>query len=324
MVSTTVVGSYPRIGDAPEEQALRRAIAKFDEGVLTEKELRKIERSVVREVIQEQRAAGIALPTDGQVTWYDSQSHFARHLSGVEVDGLVRYFDTNTYYRQPVVGGPVRWREPSVADEWRYASSVAEGPLKAVVTGPYTLASLAKADGRPKPELVGEFADAIAKEVRALRGAGANRIQVDEPAITRNPQDVALLSRSLETIASEKGKAWLCLFTFFGDVAGILDDLTALPVDNLGLDLVQGDRTWKALAGQGSRVPLTLGVIDARNTRRDDPGRIAKAAVALKGKVPLGESYVSPSNGLEFLPRGKAREKLRLVADTAKLLEAGL
>ena len=324
MTSTTVVGSYPRIGDAPEEQRLRRAIGRFDEGKVSEADLREVERSVVREVVEEQVAAGIALPTDGQVTWSDSQSHFARHLDGVEVKGLVRYFDTNTYYRQPVVKGKVRWREPATVDEWRYASSIAGGPVKAVVTGPFTLATLAKSDGTAKRDLVRDFASAVAGEVRALQQAGATHIQVDEPAITRAPEEVGLLKEGVERVAGEKGRAWLCLFAYFGDVAGILGDLAALPIDNLGLDLVQGERNWKALAEAGSEVPLTLGVVDARNTRRDDPKALARSLLALKGEVPLEESHVSPSNGLEFLPREKAREKLRLVAETARILEAGL
>ena len=82
MVSTTVVGSYPRIGETPQEQRLRRALAKFDEGTIAEEELRSVERSIVKEVVEEQRAAGISLPTDGEITWYDSQSHFARHFDG--------------------------------------------------------------------------------------------------------------------------------------------------------------------------------------------------------------------------------------------------
>ena len=324
MVLSTVVGSYPRVGDTSEEQRLRRAIARLDEGRISEAELHEVERSVVREVLDEQAAAGIALPTDGQVTWYDSQSHFARHLDGVEVDGLVRYFDTNTYYRQPVVRGEIRWRQPSVVDEWRYASSVARGAVKAVLTGPYTLAALAKGDGRTKRGLVRGFAAAIASEVRALREAGATHIQLDEPAITRAPRDLRLLREGLEPVAAEKGRAWLCLFAYFGDVAGILGKLADLPIDNLGLDLVQGARNRKALAKAGCGIPLTLGVVDARNTRRDDPEALAAGLLALKGKVPLEASYVSPSNGLEFLPRAKAREKLRLVAETARLVEAGL
>src|SRR2546427_13218252 len=150
MVHTTVVGSYPRIGDAFEEQRLRRAIAKFEDERLTEPELREVEQSVVRDVIADQVKAGIDLPTDGEVTWYDSQSHFSRRLDGVEVTGLVRYFDTNTYYRQPVVRGPIRWRGPALVDEWRYASSIAPGGGKAVGTGPYTPARPPEGACRPK------------------------------------------------------------------------------------------------------------------------------------------------------------------------------
>src|SRR2546425_418200 len=176
----TGVGSYPPIGGLPEGQGLRRAIAKGGDGKLTQREPRKVERSVAQTVLEEQRAAGIAPPTDGLITWNDSQSHFARHLDGVEVNGLVRYFDTNTYYRQPVVNGHVRWREPATVAEWKFASSVAGGPVKAVITGPYTLATLSKADGRPRPEVVREFAESVGKEVRALRAAGATHLQVDE------------------------------------------------------------------------------------------------------------------------------------------------
>src|SRR3970040_885905 len=110
MARTTVVGSYPRIGDTADEQRLRRAITRFEEGKISESELREVERSVAAEVIREQIGAGIALPTDGQVTWYDSQSHFTRRLEGFEVNGLLRYFDTNTHYRQPVVTGRIQGR----------------------------------------------------------------------------------------------------------------------------------------------------------------------------------------------------------------------
>src|SRR3990172_3101410 len=259
MARTTVVGSYPRIGDTADEQRLRRAVARFEEGKIPEAELREVERSVAADVICEQVGAGIALPTDGQVTWYDSQSHFTRRLEGFEVNRLVR-----------------------------------------------------------------EIADALAGEVRALRSAEETHIQIDEPAITRSPKDVSLVRRGIEILASEKGSASLSLFTYFGNVALILKDLPSLPIDTLGLDLVQGAANWDAIAKTSPTVPLTFGVVDARNTKRDDPQRLAQSVLGLRGHAPIEESYVSPSNGLEFLPREKAREKLGLVVETAKLVEAGL
>ena len=113
MVQTTVVGNYPRIGDTSEEQSLRRSIARFDKGEISAAELGDAERQVVKAVLREQNEGGIDLVTDGQISWYDSQSHIARRLASVEINGLARYFDTNTYYRQPVVQGAVRGRSRS-------------------------------------------------------------------------------------------------------------------------------------------------------------------------------------------------------------------
>src|SRR5206468_10365324 len=97
----------------------------------------------VRAVMREQREAGIDIVTAGTISWYDRQSHVARKLASIEVDGLVRYFDTNTYYRQPIVRGPVAWDEPILGEEWKFAQANSKAPVKAILTGPLTLASLA-------------------------------------------------------------------------------------------------------------------------------------------------------------------------------------
>lgn len=323
-MQTTVVGSYPRVSSSPDGQRLRRAVARWERRELSDQDLRKVQLDVLQDVVREQASFGVDIVADGQVTWHDPVSHFAAKLEGFEVGGLLRYFDTNTYYRQPVVTGTIQWREPIVVDEWRHAASIASGPVKAVLTGSYTLATLAKADRHEVNRLTREIADALASEVRALRSAGATHIQIDEPAITRSPKDVSLVRRGIEILASEKGSASLSLFIYFGDVALILKDLASLPIDNLGLDLVQGAANWDAIAKTSPTVPLTFGVVDARNTKRDDPQRLAQSVLGLRGHAPIEESYVSPSNGLEFLPREKAREKLGLVVETAKLVEAGL
>lgn len=324
MVRTTVVGTYPRIGDRPEEQTLRRGIARLDKGEIAEADLRALEQEVVQTVLREQNDAGIDLVTDGQISWYDSQSRFAGKLASIEINGLVRYFDTNTYYRQPVVRGPVAWTEPVLLDEWKFAQSHSRAPVKAVLTGPVTLASLAlDKHYRTKEALALDLATALADEVGALVRAGASHVQIDEPILTRHPEDVSLVVEALERIRSRKGKASLTLFTYFGSVAGIYTDLLDGPADVLGLDLVQGAATWSALARHGSKKPLVFGLIDARNTKEEDPAAIAKQLLALKGSVDLNASYLSPSNGLDFLPRDRARRKLRILRDAAKKAGVG-
>lgn len=323
MVHTTVVGNYPRIGDTYDEQLLRRAIARFDKGEITEAGVQEAEREVVQSVLREQADAGIDVPTDGQVTWYDSQSHIARGLEGIEIGGLVRYFDTNTYYRQPIVVGPVAWKGPILVDEWRFAQDHSPKPVKAVLTGPATLAALAL-DHRhsDRRSLTADLATALSQEVRALVKAGAKHVQVDEPILTREPEEIGSVADSLEVLSREKGSAEFSLFTYFGDVARIYDKLLALPVDVIGLDLVQGEKSWSRLLKKGSDKRLALGILDARNTKLEDPKALAARVWEARHSIDLGRAYLSPSNGLEFLPRARAREKLKVLAQAASLLEA--
>src|SRR5438046_9554831 len=145
MVKTTVVGSYPRTGDAFEEQALRRGIGRLDRGEITEAELRTVERDTVKAVLQEQNEVGIDLVTDGQISWYDSQSHIAGKLASIEINGLVRYFDTNTYYRQPGVRGAVSRKGPLIVDEWKLSLGSSSALVKAVLNRTVTLACLSLA-----------------------------------------------------------------------------------------------------------------------------------------------------------------------------------
>ena len=324
MVRTTVVGSYPRIGDTAEEQALRRGIARVDRGEMDEAGLRSIEQEVVQTVLREQNEAGIELVTDGQISWYDSQSHLAGKLASVEINGLSRYFDTNTYYRQPVVRGPVSRTGSIVVDEWKFAQAHSKAPVKAVLTGPVTLASLAlDKHYRSKKALALDLATALAEEADALARTGASHVQIDEPILTRHPEDLALVAEALERIRARKGKSTLILFTYFGGVAEIFSDLVGAPADILGLDLVQGAATWPVLAKHGSDKPLILGLIDARNTKEEEPGSVAKKVRELDGAVDLRASYLSPSNGLEFLPRDRARRKLRILRKAADQVGAG-
>lgn len=318
---TTVVGSYPRVGPTPEDQRLRRAVARWERDAISDAELRAVEVGVLQEVVREQAACGVDLATDGKVTWYDAVSHLAARLGGLESGGLLRYFDTNTYYRQPRRAGPVSWTAAITVDDWTAAAAAGSAPVKAVLTGPYTLAALS-ADGATKPFVL-EVAAALGREVGALAAAGARHIQVDEPALTRIKALPAWYADAAEALLAGAGGVETSLFTYFGGVAPLLDDLLVLPFHVLGLDLVEGRATLGAIQRRDVDRGIAFGVIDARTTRRDDPAAAADIVASVADRVPLDRCYVCPSNGLEFLPRGKAREKLGTLSAVAKLIAEG-
>ena len=73
--------------------------------------------------LSEQIHAGLNLLTDGQIRWYDPISHVAGKLSGISSNGLLRFFDTNSYFRQPVVHGPIVWSKPLVSGDFLFAKA---------------------------------------------------------------------------------------------------------------------------------------------------------------------------------------------------------
>src|SRR3989304_1071063 len=141
-MQTTVVGSYPKIPNRPRPARLRLAINRRDRGEITNEELARVEDEVTIEVIQEQLDAGVDIVADGQVRWDDDQTYVLRRMQGVEIGGLQRYLDTNTYYRQPEITGAVRWQEPVLVRDWQFAQGHSPKPVKAIVPGPFTLAVL--------------------------------------------------------------------------------------------------------------------------------------------------------------------------------------
>jgi 5-methyltetrahydropteroyltriglutamate--homocysteine methyltransferase len=321
-VLTTVVGNYPKIPNRPRPAKLRAAISRFERGEIGADELHRVEDDVTAEVIQEQAAAGVDIITDGQIRWEDDQTYFARRMDGFSIDGLIRYFDTNTYYRQPVVEGPVRWREPVVAADYEFAAMQSPVPVKALVTGPYTVAALsANHHYGSLGELVLALAAELRNEVLALERVGAPIIQVNEPAILQQKEDFPLLRQALERMM-DGVRAEAHLYTWFGDIEGLYPQILELPFAAIGLDFVKGPRNWDIIARQPFTKKLGLGVIDARNTKLESVEEIVGAVRRASAIVPVDMLYVNSGCGLEYLPREAAQRKLaRMVEGVRKAQE---
>ena len=318
-----VLNAYPRVGDTAEEQMLRRTLARRDAGEVTDMEVVRAEEGAARAAIVEQEGAGLDWVTDGQVGWNDPVSQIARGLDGFSIGGLLRWFDTNTYIRQPERTGSVRYRGPITVAAFEHARRVASKPVKAVLVGPWTLASHTKLDGIGVEEFARELLPPLVAEVSALAAAGATRIQIDEPSLARETTLPPVVREASGAFAASKGKAELGLAVYFGGVPRLVPTLLELPYDFLALDLVQGAATQPALQQTRPRCTLHLGLVDARNTRLEDPAKVAGAAREIAESTGGSEVALTTSNSLEFLPRGKARDKLGILAQAAGLLGGG-
>ena len=317
-MQTTVVGNYPKIPNRPRPARLRQGINRRDRGEITTEELSRVADEVTVEVIQEQIDAGLDIITDGQVRWDDDQTYVMRNLAGVEIGALQRYLDTNTYYREAEINGALSWREPILVRDYLFAIENSAKPVKAIITGPYTLAALSlDKHYASRDQLAMALAEELRNEVEALVSAGATMIQVNDPVIVFNKDDVGIfiraLTRMLEGVQAETG-----VYTWFGSAAGILPALLDLPVDTIGLDFVSGRDNWEALKSVRFDKRLGAGIVDGRNTRIESLEQIEESIRRLSESVPPDRIYVNPSCGLEYLPRETAFEKLKRMVEGAR------
>jgi 5-methyltetrahydropteroyltriglutamate--homocysteine methyltransferase len=165
------------------------------------------------------------------------------------------------------------------------------------------------------------YADALAAEVTALAEAGADFIQVDEPAIIKYPNDWKAFEQALAPLVKARDQAGaagrrleLALYVYFHDCAPLYEKLVALPVDVVGIDFTYNPKLLDAVAAAGSPKPLGLGLIDGRNTKLEDPATVARQIERVLPKIAGGRAYLGTSSGLEYLPRDRAYAKLELLS----------
>lgn len=317
-VLTTTVGDYPKIPNRPRPARLRAALARFDRKEIGEEDLRRVEDEVTVEVIDEQLEAGLDIITDGQIRWGDPQTYIACRLSGASINGLVRYFDNNTYFGQPIVEGELAWTGPITVSDYRFAAAHSPKPVKAVLTGPYTLARLS--DNRFYPSLedcVIAYAAALHQEAAALEEAGAPLIQLNEPSILDYKDDWPLFATAVSTVF-EGIEAETAVYTFFRDAEGLFPQMLDLPCDILGLDFVSGPANFDTLKGVDFRKKLGLGIVDGRNVKLESVDYLLDRLRQVAESVPLERVHLNPSCGLEFLPREAAYAKLQRLAEAAR------
>lgn len=323
---TANTGSYPKIGSSPDKQKYREAYAKWERGEISREEFERIQDEVVKEVIEEQCKAGLDIVTDGQIRWIDPISHFTLHLTGCELDGLLRYFDTNFYFRQPVIKEKPAILHTITKREYLFAKRVSPVTVKQVITGPYTLAKLCiNKSGSDFPTLVKWFTEVVANEVHDLSRLGRCYIQIDEPAILRHPDDFGLLEEAMHEICSEKKRSKIYLYTYFGDASPLFKKFEKLPVDGIGFDLIYGPRVIRCLEKERfKKEAIGLGLIDGRNTKLETARDVLRVMSRILRKLEVDTAFLNPSCGLEFLPREVAFKKLSNMVKISKVIKMKL
>ncbi|MBI3291988.1 MAG: methionine synthase [Elusimicrobia bacterium] len=312
LLPTTTVGSFPK----PEY--LLTARTQYARGQITRDQLKRLEQQATTEWIRTQEELGIDILVDGEMYRGDMATYFAENLEGTKISGLVRSYG-NRYYRKPVVVGPLR-RPRAITVEWfEFVQRQTKKPVKGMLTGPYTMMDWSFDENYPNRRACAiAFAEVIRQEAEDLQRAGAQYIQIDEPAVSVRPEEMDLAIETMGLVTKNL-RAKTITHICYGDFEQIYPKLLQIPVDQIDLELANSNFDLLELF---KRSPFTkeigLGVVDVHSHRvESEEFVIAGIRRALKVLKPE-QIYVDPDCGLKTRTPQEAIDKLRVIVNATR------
>lgn len=318
LLPTTSVGSFPK----PEY--LKKARAQALRGQMKDKKLRELEERATREWIHFQEEIGIDILVDGEMYRGDMVTYFAETFKGFEISSFVRSYG-NRYYRKPIVVDEVKRGKTDTLEWYQFSQSLTKKPVKGMLTGPYTIMDWSfneyYADRR---EFTMALAQVVREEALELERAGAQYIQIDEPAISVRPEELALACEAMGVVTRGL-KAKTITHICYGDFEKIYPGMLDIPVDQIDLELSNSNFNLMELF---RKHPFTkeigLGVVDVHShkleTKEEVKQRIEKALQVFKPE----QIYVDPDCGLKTREVEEAKDKLRVVVEATKEVRKSL
>ncbi|RQG93371.1 5-methyltetrahydropteroyltriglutamate--homocysteine methyltransferase [Natrarchaeobius chitinivorans] len=278
------------------------------------------------EVIDVQREAGLDRVVEGQLRWDDMLAHPLAVHDAVETHGIVRYYDNNNFYREPVVTDDLDF-SGDVASELEATTELVDDDLQAVLPGPYSLAELATDEHYgDEVEFLGAVADFLAGELEAF--PAHETLYLLEPSLVEDAPGDGLDERASEAIdrVANATDADVVVQPYWGALEEkVYAHLLDADIDAVGFDFVanQEDNLYN-VQEYGATDDVSLGLVDGQSTLVEDADAVRDRVDWVTERVPVSEFetiYLTTNTETFYLPYAKYEEKLAVLADAAELAE---
>jgi 5-methyltetrahydropteroyltriglutamate--homocysteine methyltransferase len=289
-------------------------------------------------------SAGLDYVYDGEANRIEMYEHPVRNSEGFEFYGHVRSFD-DRYYRKAACVRKVGFRKAYHLEEFLYVKEYAKRKVKVPVTGPYTVAEwsfnefyqkrlsekyqdLRKLKHEAKREFVLDVAtEMLRPNLQALVDAGAEWIQIDEPALTTKPDEVPFFVEAFNA-CTERIQCKFSVHICYSDYRKLYPHILQLKdCSQLALEYANRDNEEKEAYDElellkefGDMSEVGLGVADVHVDDIESPqlirDRIVYAAKVLEDPKRI---YVNPDCGLRTRTWDVAYAKLCNIVKGAEM-----
>jgi 5-methyltetrahydropteroyltriglutamate--homocysteine methyltransferase len=331
-LETSVVGSYPqpdwlidrkRLGERLPPRVRARELWRVPDDVLEE-----AQDDATRLAVQDMERAGVDVITDGEMRRESYSNRFATALDGVDLDNPGVALD-RTGHENPVprVVGPVRRTRPVEVRDVEFLRSITDRRIKITVPGPFTMTQQAQNDHYADDRsLALAYAEAVNEELRDLKSAGADVVQIDEPYLQARPEPareyaIEAINRALDAIDGDT-----VLHTCFGYAHIVHDrpsgypflrELSDCAATHLSLEAAQPNLDPEVLRDVSDKT-IVLGVLDLGSSEAETPEVVAERIRRALEVVPRERLVVAPDCGMKYLSRELAFRKLEAMVAGAR------
>ncbi|MCZ6664000.1 MAG: 5-methyltetrahydropteroyltriglutamate--homocysteine methyltransferase, partial [Gammaproteobacteria bacterium] len=334
LIPTTLVGSYPQpdwlvdkavlLASGPPRVRMREVWR------VPEPHLAAAQDDATLLALHDQVRAGIDIVSDGEIRRESYFNRFANALDGIDVDnpGTVPG-RTGKPTLVPRVVGPIRRRRPVQVRDVAFLRAHTVKPIKITIPGAFTMAKMALDEHYGDQEaLTMAYAGVLNEEVRELKAAGADVIQIDEPHMQAHPKEadrfgLAAIDRALDGITGPT-VVHLCFgyaYVVKDKPSGysFLPELDRCRATTVSIEAAQPGLDPAILERLPSKQVL-FGVIDLGNHDVETPALVAERLRGALRHIAPERLIAAPDCGMKYLPRDVAFGKLQALLGGADIV----
>jgi 5-methyltetrahydropteroyltriglutamate--homocysteine methyltransferase len=337
VLPTTVVGSYPQPGWLIDRAKLGSKVPRVRQPEIwrvAEEFLEQAQDDATRLAIRDMERAGIDIVTDGEMRRESYSNRFATALDGIDIENpgttVNRSGGTSVV---PRIFKEIKRKAPVEVRDVQFLRANTDRQIKITLPGPFTMAQQAQDDYYKDEEAVAlAFAAAVNEELRDLKAAGADVLQIDEPWLQARPEAAArygvkAINRALQGIPGTT-IVHLC-FGYAAAVQGkpsgysFLPQLAGTSASQISIEAAQPKLDLGVLKDLAPKTVM-LGVIDLGTEKVETVDEVAQRIRAGIRQVGAERLVVAPDCGMKYLSRESAFGKLKALVDGATLVRNAL
>ena len=300
MINYWIAGIYPR------NETLIESTRLYD------KTLRKQFNKEKTRLLKIQSKNRFNYITDPLIDWDDNIRPFTDNLKGIEKGPLTRYYENNTFYRQPIITNKITTSGKILKNNICFNLFSDKSKSKIDILDPFTFYDLSANEFyKSEEEAINAFADIIKKELNSIK-KDIELIQFNAPSLARvkEKEQLDIIRKAMVKIV--KGlDVTTCLNLWGSDVSDTLEVFQDFPVDIIGIDFTTSkiDKFDQIDINKG----LACGLIDAKNTKMEKTSEIIRELKNIKELFKPTSLAVIPSWDFEFIPETFACKKLDIM-----------